>query len=175
MSTIETDRLSLRLWTQADLPSLQALCSDPAVMEHFPSTLSQAETENLLRRLIAQFEQRGHTYFLAERKDTGAFIGFIGLAYQDYESPCTPNVDIGWRLMPAAWGKGFATEGAMACLDFGFQTLKLEKIVSVCTKTNIGSEKVMQRIGMTKGGAFEHPKLDAYPRLQGCWWYAVTR
>ncbi|MFK8055287.1 MAG: GNAT family N-acetyltransferase [Saprospiraceae bacterium] len=173
MPTLHTERLTLRPWTRADLPQLTTLCSDEEVMKHFPNTLSEEETERLLQRLTDSYEQRGYTYFACERKDTGAFIGFIGLLYQDYDSPCTPNVDIGWRLMSDAWGHGFATEGAKACLDFAFNTLKIDKVVSVCPETNAGSEKVMQRIGMTKGGAFKHPKLDAFPKIQTCLWYAI--
>jgi len=151
------------------------LCSNPEVMEHFPSTLNDEETKHFLQRLIDHHEKYGYSYFACELKDTGAIIGFIGLAYQTYDSPCTPAVDIGWRLLPSAWGKGYATEGAKACLEFAFQTLNLDEVVSVCTTTNIGSEKVMQRIGMTKRGSFEHPKLKDYPELQACLWYAAAR
>jgi len=172
---LETDRLILRPWSLDDLPSLEKLCSDPKVMEHFPSTLNRNETEDLLSRLIDSYEQRGHTYFYCARKDTSAFIGFIGLAYQDYDSPCTPAVDIGWRLLPSAWGNGFASEGAKACLNFGFEKLKLEEIVAICTKSNTASARVMERIGMTKGGTFKHPKLNAHPELQTCLWYSISK
>jgi len=170
---LKTDRLILRPWTSTDLASLYKLCSDEAVMAHFPSTLSEEETANFLQRLIDHYAQHGYTYFAVERKDTNKVIGFIGLAYQTYDSPCTPAVDIGWRLVPSAWGNGYATEGAKACLTFAFKELQLEKVVAVCTHSNTGSEKVMKRIGMKKGGSFKHPKLDAYPELQPCLWYTI--
>ncbi len=173
MFLLESERLILRAWTQSDMPLLYQLCNDPEVMRYFPNTLTEVETESFLQRLMDMYEHRGYTYFACERKDSGAFIGFIGLAYQAYESPCTPAVDIGWRLLPAAWGKGYATEGAKACLDFAFNELALEKVVAVCSKINTDSERVMQRIGMVKGGAFEHPKLDGDVRLQSCIWYEM--
>jgi len=172
---LETDRLSLRPWKLEDLPDLQQLCSDPVVMEHFPHTLNEAETKAFLKRLMDEYSKRGYTYFRAERKDTNAFIGFVGLAYQDYESPCTPNVDIGWRLLPEAWGKGFATEGARFCLNYAFEVLKLDRVVAVCTKGNTNSERVMERIGMTRKGSFKHPALDAFPEVQECWWYSILQ
>jgi len=175
MPTLETDRLSLRPWTLADLADLQALCSDPEVMKHFPHTLNEAETKAFLKRLMDQYEKHGYTYFRAERKDTNAFIGFVGLAYQDYESPFAPAVDIGWRLLPTAWGNGFASEGARFCLNYAFEVLKLDRVVAVCTIRNANSERVMQRIGMTKQGRFMHPALDAHPEVQELWWYAVSR
>ena len=175
MTILETERLSLRTWKQDDLSNLLELCSDPEVMRYFPNTLDEQGTKAFLKRLMEMYDKHGYTYFAAEQKDTGAFVGFIGLAYQDYASPCTPAIDIGWRLLPEAWGNGFATEGAKACLAFGFQAKKLDTIVSVCSTTNVASERVMQRIGMTKGGAFKHPMLEGYAELQECLWYAVNR
>lgn len=61
--------------------------------------------------------------------ETGELIGFIGLAYQTYESDFTPATDIGWRLKSSAWGKGYATEGAKRCLQYAFEDLKLEKVI----------------------------------------------
>lgn len=171
MTILETERLSLRTWKQDDLSNLLTLCSDPEVMRYFPTTLDEKETKAFLKRLMDMYDKHGYTYFAAERKDTGAFVGFIGLAYQDYTSPCTPNVDIGWRLLPSSWGKGFATEGAKACLAYGFREKKLDTIVSVCSTINVASERVMQRIGMTKEGAFKHPMLEGYAELQECVWY----
>ena len=98
-------------------------------MRHFPKPLTTAESKDFLERLIKHQETHGHSYFLVELLETGEFIGFIGLAYQDYDVPFLPAVDIGWRLKTTAWGKGFATEGAKRCLEFAFNDLDLEEIV----------------------------------------------
>ena len=87
------------------------------------------------------------------------FIGFIGLAWCEMEADFTPCAEIGWRLKKSAWGKGYATEGATRCLAYGFEELQFKEIYSFTTTTNIRSERVMQKIGMSKVGVFEHPKM----------------
>lgn len=171
----ESERLGFRNWLKSDLESLTAMNEDPGVMEFFPKTLSPDESLDLLNRLTNHFEQYGHTYYAVELKTSKKFIGFIGLAYQEYESPLTPNVDIGWRLLPEAWGKGYATEGAQRCLQLAFEDLHISKIVSTCTVSNIPSENVMKKIGMKKMGYFNHPKLADYPEIQKCVWYQITQ
>ena len=103
--------------------------------------------------------------------ETGEFIGFIGLAYQDYETEFTPATDIGWRLKKSAWGNGYATEGARRCLEYAFKDLKLDKIISTCTLNNTKSENVMRKIGMSRKGEFNHPRLKDYPAHEKCSWY----
>ncbi len=96
------------------------------------------------------------------------FVGFIGLMNQTYESHFTPCVDIGWRLDRSFWGQGYATEGAAACLRFAFERLGLSEIMSVASQTNRASERVMQKIGMTKVDTFNHPLLAEFPELNLC-------
>lgn len=148
--------------------------ADPEVMQHFPSVLSVNESKDLLIRLKRHFQEKGHTYFATEVLNNGDFIGFIGLAYQDYPSEFTPAVDIGWRLKTAFWGQGYATEGAKRCLEFGFENLGLERIISTCTLANTKSENVMKKIGMEKLGLFKHPRLKDYPDYETCLCYEIT-
>lgn len=91
----------------------------------------------------------------------------------DYETDFMPATDIGWRLKPSAWGKGYATEGAKRCLEFAFSELNLERIVSTCTISNKSSENVMKKIGMIKKGEFLHPKLSEFPNYEKCTWYEI--
>lgn len=168
-------RLGFREWSLNDLDDFFQLNSDVEVMKHFPKTLTKEDTKAYIIRLQTQFKNFGHNYYATEVKESGEFIGFIGLAYQDFESDFTPNVDIGWRLKKSAWGKGFATEGAKRCLDIAFNKLHLDKIISTCTLNNKGSEKVMQKIGMQKVREFKHPKLKEYPEMQTCLLYEITR
>lgn len=166
-----SERLGFRTWTLEDLPELAKMCADSSVMEHFPNPLSLEESENLLSRLQSHFDENGYTYFAVEVLATQEWIGFIGLAYQEYETAFTPATDIGWRLKKGAWGNGYATEGAKRCLQFGFNDIGLDKIVSVCTLSNAKSESVMQKIGMAKKGEFNHPSLKEYPEHERCIWY----
>lgn len=168
-----SERLGFRNWEMDDLDAFGEMCADPVVMEHFPATLTREETSVLIQRLKDHFDQYGYTYFATEVLTTGEFIGFIGLAKQEYDAPFNPATDIGWRLMRTAWGKGYATEGAQRCLAFAFQDLQIKRIVAVCTRNNSKSEHVMIKIGMTKQGEFNHPKLSAHPDLERCIWYEV--
>ena len=99
----------------------------------------------------------------------------IGLAYQKYETDFTPAIDIGWRLKRDAWGKGYATEGAKKCLEYGFDKLDIERIISVCTVANTKSMNVMNKIGMTKMGEFKHPELLSHPTYEKHFWYEIIR
>ncbi len=169
----QSPRLGFRTWTNNDLPDLIMMNSDPVVMEYFPKTLDEKECADLLLRLQMQYDKNGYTYYATELLETGEFLGFIGLAYQEYKSEFTPATDIGWRLKKSAWGKGYATEGALQCLEYAFQNLKLERIMSTCPIANIKSEQVMKKIGMEKKGEFDHPGLSEYPYIEKCVWYEI--
>jgi len=170
----KTTRLAFRTWSNNDLTAFAKLCADPEVMRYFPSALSKDETQNYIDRLIAHQEEHGHCYYAVELLETKEFIGFIGLAYQSYESYFTPCVDIGWRLKKEAWGNGYATEGAKACLKYAFENLGIKEIYSTTTHNNEPSEKVMQKLGMQKLENFVHPKMAADHPLQPIVVYKIT-
>lgn len=170
-----SERLGFRNWRAEDLFHFAALNSDHDVMEFFPNVLSISETKDFIERLQNHDIKHGYNYFATEILETGEFIGFIGLAYQDYLSKFTPAIDVGWRLKKSAWNKGFATEGANRCLKFGFEELKLDRIISTCTERNARSESVMNKIGMSKIGTFKHPKLREYPNYEDCICYQITK
>ena len=169
----ESDRLGFRKWTNNDLRILSEINSDPDVMEHFPYTLSTKESEDLLKRLINHYNEKGYTYYATEILETGELIGFIGLAYQTYKTEFSPATDIGWRLKKSAWGKGYATEGAKRCLEYAFKVLKINRIFSICTINNSKSENVMKKIGLIKKGEFNHPELIDYPKYKKNIWYEI--
>lgn len=166
-------RLGFRTWSMDDLPELAMINADPEVMKYFPKTATEAETVAQIERFNKSFVNRDYTYFAAEVLESNEFIGFIGLLFQDYKSPFTPATDIGWRLKKSAWGQGYATEGAKRCLNYAFEDLKLDKVISVCTLKNVNSENVMKKIGMTRAGEFDHPKMKDYPDLMRCVCYEI--
>ena len=160
----QSDRLGFRQWNASDKVPFAAMNADPLVMEYFPATLSKEESDSLVDRISAQQEREGFTFFAVDELESGQFIGFIGLSKTPYETPFTPCVEIGWRLQKSAWGKGYATEGAKACLRFAFEKLGLTEIYSFTVIGNNRSENVMKKIGMTYQGTFMHPKLpDEHP------------
>ena len=166
--TLKTKRLGLRNWKSSDEEPFAEMCADPEVMRHFPKRLSEEESVALIRRLQAHFDLYGYCYFAVDRLDTGEFIGFIGLANQTWESEFTPCVDIGWRLKRAAWGNGYATEGARACLLAAKEMFGVDEVLAFATDTNIGSQKVMEKIGMNEIGTVQHPHIQGDPRFKHC-------
>ena len=168
-------RLGFRNWTKDDLPEFAKLNADIEVMEHFPKPLTENETLEFIHCLQIHYLRNGFNYFATEILETGEFIGFIGLAVQDYPSDFTPAVDIGWRLKKSAWGKGFAREGANKCLDFAFNDLNLDRVIAVCTEKNTRSENVMKKTGMEKIGKFKHPGLKEYPEYEKCICYRINK
>jgi len=171
---LQTQRLGLRNWIDSDIATFVAMCQDAEVMKHFPELVSEEKATDYIRAYQQHFEEHGFTYFAVEELSSSEFIGFVGLKHQTYESPFTPCVDIGWRLKTSAWGKGYATEAATACLSFAFESTGLEEVFSMCTRTNAASESVMKRIGMKKVGTFVHPAIDADSPLNPCLAFRVS-
>ena len=164
---IETDRLLLRAWKEEDLIPFVKLNADSRVMEHFPKLLTIAETEAMIKVINDRYQKNGFCLFAMELKATGEFIGLNGLNIPSYETVFSPFVEIGWRIAFEFWNKGYASEGAIASLKYGFETLELKEIVSFTATENLRSQRVMQKIGMTRdvNGDFDHPSLAKDHRL----------
>jgi ribosomal-protein-alanine N-acetyltransferase len=130
-------------------------------MEHFPAPLSRVESDRMVDRIEATFAEQGLRLWAVEVVDDERFIGFVGLSAPGFEAPFTPCVEVGWRLSHAAWGHGYATEAARAAVADGFSRLELDEIVSFTSRTNVRSQAVMRRLGMTHDPAddFDHPRL----------------
>jgi len=135
-------------------------------MEFFPSVKSGGETMEQIQRISKHIAEYSYGFFALERKDNGRFIGFTGLSHPGFEADFTPCVEIGWRLSKENWGQGFATEAAEACLDFGFDALRLDVIYAFTAVQNKPSERVMQKIGMDKKGYFDHPSIHPESELK---------
>ncbi len=159
--TIETKRLILRPWKEADLEPFAQLNVDGRVMEYFPSVLSRKESNDLARRIITNLEEQGWGLWAVAIPGVADFIGFIGLAKPSFEAHFTPTVEVGWRLAFDHWGNGYATEGAKAALAYGFETLQLPEIVSFTAEQNTRSRRIMEKIDMQYDPRddFDHPKL----------------
>ena len=171
----QSERLGFRTWCEEDFADFAAMNADPKVMEYFPKTMNTEEARAFFERLQNHFQKHNYGYLPVELLSTGEFIGFMGLAFQEYESVFTPATDIGWRLKISAWGNGYATEGALRWLEYAFNELGLGEVYSTCTVKNLPSENVMRKIGMEKQGNFNHPKLHDYPELANCVYYRITK
>lgn len=171
----KSERLGFRNWTEDDRSKMGMINSDPKVMEHFPAIPTQEQTDKFIEQMKTQFLKHGFCYFAVDKLEDNKFIGFIGLSEKTFESDFTPCIDIGWRLAQSEWGKGFATEGAKKCLDFGFNKIGLDNIKSICPVTNDKSENVMKKIGMKKVKNFNHPLLSEYKKLEKCVLYKIEK
>jgi len=157
--TIETARLRLRQWTDADREPLAALNGDAEVMRFFPAPLTRAESDAMMERMRAHIDAHGFGFWAAETRGVREFVGIVGLVTVKDVMPFT-GVEVGWRLAKPHWRHGYATEAARACLDFGFEELDLPEIVSLTARVNLPSRAVMARLGMSRAEAFDHPALE---------------
>jgi RimJ/RimL family protein N-acetyltransferase len=159
---LQTPRSCLRQWRATDLEPFAQMNRDPAVMEYFPAPLSREQSDAIVARTERLFRERGFGLWALELRGSGAFAGFVGLSVPRFEAHFTPCVEIGWRLAREHWGRGYATEAALAALDFGFGACGLVEIVSMAVATNSRSRRVMERLGMTREAAddFDHPQLS---------------
>lgn len=174
---ITTERLILRKFTPDDSDAFGAMNGDPQVMRYFPAIMTREASDGFLKRAIENWETVGFSWFALEMRDSGKLIGFTGLSRPPYETPFTPCVEIGWRLVPSAWGKGLACEAAHASLTFGFSDLAMDEIVSFTTVTNQPSQNLMKRIGMHRNPMdnFDHPMLANDHPLRAHVLYRLSR
>lgn len=165
---LRTDRLFLRRWRPEDREPFAALNADPRVVEFLPGPLSRTESDERAARMEAHFQEHGFGLWAVEIPGVATFAGFVGLSVPRFEAHFTPCVEIGWRLAAPYWGRGYATEGARAALEFGFDHLHLDQIVSFTVPDNVRSRRVMEKIGMTHDPAddFDHPNLPEGHRLR---------
>lgn len=175
-NTVTTERLLLRQWREEDLAPFARLNADPRVMEYFPKLQTREESDESVKRVAEHIQQYGWGFWAASLLETGEFIGFIGLQPVPFQAAFTPAVEIGWRLAFEHWGKGYATEGAKAALQYGFEKLHLQDIVSFTATGNMRSRAVMERIGMhyESNNDFDHPKLPAGHPLRRHVFYRIT-
>lgn len=173
---IQTERLRLRQWRDADRAPFARLNADPRVMAFFPGVLERAASDALADRIQMLIAERGWGMWAVETIEGAPFIGFVGLNIPDPDLPCSPCVEIGWRLAFSHWGKGYASEAARAVLRVGFDTLHFPEIVAFTALGNHRSRAVMQKLNMRETGEiFEHPFVPAGSILRRHCIYRLAR
>lgn len=149
---IETARLRLRDWTEADIEPFLRHTNTPAVMRWLGGVKPDEEMREVVRgRLIRWQEEKGFTFWLVERLGDLTALGFCGLKICD--SPGSRSVgdhEIGWRLREDCWGQGYAKEAASASLDFAFDRLGADRVIALTFEQNEASWGLMKRLGMTR-------------------------
>ena len=150
---VSTARLILRPFTLDDASAVLRFSSDPLVTKYTGDKLATQnikEAQAIIRDVwLAGYKIDGYARLAVVDKASGEVIGFCGLKYL----PEYQMADIGYRFLPAYWGKGLGTESATAMMEYGFKTLKLEHIMGMAVRENIGSIKVLQKIGLKPAGS----------------------
>ena len=165
---IETDRLILRKITLDDKEELFKLHANELVQKYTgePVVKSLSEMEAAIKERIVNYDRYGYGRWATILKDEMQFVGWAGLAYL----PEFDEIDLGYRFLPDNWGKGIATEACRAILSYGFEELKLGKIIAIAMKENKGSIRVMEKAGM------HFDKFAPYePDGEDCVWYVCTK
>ena len=174
---IETERLILRDWEERDRAPFAALNADPEVMATLGPLMSRSESDALVDELIRRRGVDGFTFTVAERKDDGVFLGFVGLTRANAGQSFDGMPEIGWRLNRASWGNGYATEAAEGWLDWVWRNLEDPAVVAITSTGNVRSRAVMERIGMTRDPAldFNHPRVPDGSALKAHVTYRIER
>jgi len=148
---LETSRLVIRSYEPADAAGMLRVFGDPEVRRYLPPspepTLERMRA-SVERRMVIERE-RGFGLWAVERKDTGEFIGDCGLYPVEGKGP---DIEIAYHYAPDAWNHGYGTEAAIACLGQGFGPIGLERVIAICFPDNIGSWRVMEKVGMRYEG-----------------------
>ena len=169
---IETARLRLRPWREADREVFAALNADPEVARDLGGPLSHPASDAKLDRYIAAFLQHGFCRWAIETR-TGEFLGYAGVMPVRREHPLGPHDEIGWRLKRNAWGRGYANEAASAALDDVFVRVGLAEVLSYTAPDNLRSQALMDRLGLKRDPARDFvARYDGHDAWRGLVWSA---
>ena len=137
---------------------------DPRVMKYFLALLTPEESDGAMIRIERHWDTHGFGPWALDV--AGDFAGLLGLKFVPADMPFAPAVELLYRLLPRYWGQGLATEGSLAVLEFGFRELRLDKVVALAVEANIGSRRVMEKIGMAHRSDFDHPSISELSPLR---------
>lgn len=145
---LETERLILRKLEQDDLDEVCKLLQDPVVMYAYEGAFSDQEVQAWLDKMFRRYENDGFALWAVIEKSSGELIGQCGITCQEYNGGWVPEV--GYLFRKEFWHKGFATEAAIACKEYAFQVLNFGEVYSIIRDTNVASQNVARRNGMSE-------------------------
>lgn len=151
----ETARLVLRDWRDGDWPEFWRTTNTPVVMRWLGGLADETTRAAVQERLLGYRRQHGHTFWVVERKDDGAVLGFCGLKRSNQAGGPQGLMEVGWRLREDAWGQGYAREAATASLDLAFGPFGADEVIALTVAGNTASWGLMHRLGMAR-----RPELD---------------
>ncbi len=158
--TIATSYLTLRPFRPEDAPALHAILSEKDILQYFPSTQTPTldQTQKFISHQLEHWKEQNFGWWAVTHRHTRTLIGWNGLQYL----PETDEIEIAYLLSKAYWGKGLATEGALAGLQYGFEELQLDAIVGIVHPGNVASQKVLKKCGLTFTREDEYFGMKAY-------------
>lgn len=166
MVTLQTARLLLRHFREADLDAYAAICADPQVMRHLGdgTTLGRAEAWRQMALILGHWQLRGFGLWAVEERASGVLVGRLGF----FQPEGWPGFELGWMLRRASWGRGYATEGAACALAHAFTDMGRDHVISLIRPANAASIRVAERLGEILEG---RTRLHGHDALV----YGITR
>lgn len=171
----ETARLILRDWREGDWPVFWEATNTPAVMRWLGGVADDATRDAARARLEGYQRDHGHTFWVIERKDDGALLGFCGLKRSNQPGGPQGMMEAGWRLREDAWGQGYAREAATAALDLAFDRFGADEVIALTVQGNTGSWGLMLRLGMARRADLDFDSADFDPENPRIIAYVITR
>ena len=147
----------------------------PAVMRWLGGVVDEPTRTSVAARLLGYREDYGHTFWVVERKDDGALLGFCGLKRSNQAGGPQGMMEVGWRLREDAWGQGYAKEAAAASLDLAFGRFGADEVIALTVQGNTGSWGLMLRLGMERREDLDFDSPDFDPENPRIIAYAITR
>lgn len=164
---LETPRLLLREMSLSDIAPLSSILQDEKVMYAYNGAFNEEETALWMNRQLQRYEDHGFGLWAVCLKGSNEMIGQCGITMQEYNNQQVP--EIGYLLAYRHWHKGYATEAAVACREYGFGTLRFNALYSIIRDTNIPSQKVAKRNGMSCiGKIIKHYRGVEMPHMVFC-------
>ncbi len=151
MTELETERLNFRQWQLDDFATFHRFFSDDANAQFVGGKKTAEEAWRLMATYVGHYELNGFGYLAVEEKQSQTLIGTVGL----WKSEPWPEVELGYWLVPDMQGKGYAMEAATVVIDYAFNKLGLETVVSYIDEKNIPSIRLAERLGGYRDGVIE--------------------
>jgi len=171
----DTERLRLRDWREDDWPEFWRLTNTPAVMRWLGGVMDEAGQAAARARVEGYKAEHGHTFWLVERREDGALLGFCGLKRSNQAGGPIGMMEVGWRLREDAWGQGYAREAAAASLDLAFGRFGAEEVIALTVQNNTASWGLMERLGMARREGLDFVSADFDPANPRIIVYSIAR
>jgi len=144
---LETNRLLLRELVPQDADALEKVLGDPVAMQYYPAAFDRSTVEGWIARNINRYQRDGHSFWAMLLKSSGELIGDCGCALQEVEG--RNEIEVGYHVRRELWNNGYATEAARACMEYAFNRLEAERVISMIRPENLQSRRVAEKNEMS--------------------------